>query len=56
MGLTTLPTSCADCLEIWDPQPLGILRACRGLNRIALPFPYSFLLEAESTSAAGRNM
>jgi hypothetical protein len=33
-GLTTLPTSCADCLEIWEPQPPGTLRACHG---IALP-------------------
>jgi len=23
VGLTTLPPSCADCLEIWEPQPLG---------------------------------
>jgi hypothetical protein len=25
IGLTTLPPSCADCLEIWEPQPSGIL-------------------------------
>jgi len=31
VGLTTLPPSCADFLEIWDPQPPGILRACPGL-------------------------
>ena len=31
VGLTTLPRSCADCLEIWEPQPLGTLRACPGL-------------------------
>jgi hypothetical protein len=30
-GLTTLPPSCADCLEIWEPQPTGTLRACLGL-------------------------
>ena len=29
--LSTLPTSCADCLEIWEPQPAGTLRACPGL-------------------------
>jgi hypothetical protein len=29
--LTTLLPSCADCLEIWDLQPPGILRACPGL-------------------------
>ena len=37
VGLTTLPTSCADCLEIWEPQPSGTLRACPG---IALPLLY----------------
>ena len=26
--LTTLPPLCADCLEIWVPQPPGTLRAC----------------------------
>jgi hypothetical protein len=31
VGLTTLPASCADCLEIWEPQPPGTLRACPGL-------------------------
>ena len=31
VGLTTLPPSGADCLEIWDPQPSGTLRACPGL-------------------------
>ena len=29
--LTTLPPSCADYLEIWEPQPPGTLRACPGL-------------------------
>jgi len=31
VGLTTLPPSCADCLEIWEPQSPGTLRACPGL-------------------------
>ena len=31
VGLTTLLHSCADCLEIWEPQPRGTLRACPGL-------------------------
>jgi len=31
VGLITLPHSCADCLEIWEPQPPGSLRACPGL-------------------------
>jgi len=29
--LTTLPPSCANCLEIWELQPPGTLRACPGL-------------------------
>jgi len=36
VGLTTLPPSCAECLEIWEPQPPGTLRAC---NWIALVQP-----------------
>jgi len=31
VGLTTLPPSCADYLEIWEPQPPGSLRVCPGL-------------------------
>ena len=31
VGLTDLPPSCADCLEIWEPQIPGTLRACPGL-------------------------
>jgi hypothetical protein len=31
LGLTILPSSCFDCLEIWEPQPPGTLRACPGL-------------------------
>jgi len=27
----TLPPSCVDCLEIWEPQTPGILMACPGL-------------------------
>jgi hypothetical protein len=30
VGLT-LPPSHADCLEIWEPQPPGTLRACSGM-------------------------
>ena len=30
VGLTTLPPSYADCLEIWEPQPSETLRACLG--------------------------
>jgi len=31
VGLTTLPPSCVNCLEILDSQPPGTLRACPGL-------------------------
>jgi len=31
VGLTTLLPSCADCLEIWEPQPPGTLRVCLDL-------------------------
>jgi len=31
VGLTTLPPSGADSLEIWEPQLPGTLRACSGL-------------------------
>ena len=31
VGLRTLPLSCADCLEIWEPQSPGTLRACPGM-------------------------
>jgi hypothetical protein len=30
-GLTTLPPSCVDCLELWEPQPPGTVWACPGL-------------------------
>ena len=32
VGSTTLPASCADCLEIWEPQPPGTL-----VNRTTIP-------------------
>jgi hypothetical protein len=31
VGLTTLPPSRADCLEIWEPQTPETLRACTGI-------------------------
>jgi hypothetical protein len=31
VGLTTLPPSCVECLEIWEPHTPGTLRACPGL-------------------------
>jgi hypothetical protein len=35
--LTTLPPSCAECLEIGEPRTLGTVRACPG---IALPLDF----------------
>ena len=32
VGLTTLPPSCAECLEIWEPHPPETLGACPGLQ------------------------
>jgi len=38
IGLTTSPSSCTNCLEIFEPQHPGNLRACPGLlTGIALP-------------------
>jgi len=38
VGLTTLPPSCADCLEMWESQPTGTLKACPGLYRNCFTF------------------
>ena len=38
LRLETLPLSCADCLEIWKPQPSKTLRACSGLYRDSFYF------------------
>jgi hypothetical protein len=35
-GLTTLPPSSADCLEIWEPHPPGTLSACPDMYRDSL--------------------
>jgi hypothetical protein len=41
IGLTTLPPSCADCLEIWESQPPGTVRPCPGLKWDSFTFlPY----------------
>jgi len=38
MGLTMFPPSCANCLEIWEPEPPGMLRTCPGLYRDCFTF------------------
>ena len=40
VGLTTLPPSCADCLEMWEPQPSGTLWAYPGLQWDCFTFLY----------------
>ena len=35
---STLPPSCADCLEIWDPQPPGTLWHVPAYTGIAKPY------------------
>jgi len=37
-GLTTSPPSCADCPEIWEPQPPGTL----GLSRPVMGLLYHY--------------
>jgi hypothetical protein len=45
IGLTTLPPSRADCLEIWEPEPPGNLRACPDLYWDCYTFLYCVKLE-----------
>jgi hypothetical protein len=40
LGLTTLPPSCADYLEVWEPEPPWTLGACPGLYRDSFTLPY----------------
>jgi len=42
IGLTTLPPSCANHLEIWKPQPPGTLSAVQACTGIPLPSPFAF--------------
>ena len=51
VGLTTLPPSCADCLEIYEPQPPGNLRACPGLYRDSLTLAFTRSKKAFPSSA-----
>ena len=38
IGLTALPPSCADCLEIWEPQLPGTFRAGRDPQKVCVAF------------------
>jgi hypothetical protein len=48
-GLKTLPSSYTDCLETWEPQTSGTLRACQGC-RIALPFYFFNITKSANLS------
>ena len=41
VGLTTLPPSCADCLEIWEPQ---------GLSRPVMGLLYLYIMTSASAN------
>ena len=43
VGLTTIPLSCADCLDIWEPQPPGTLRDCYTFTSIIPPILHNHL-------------
>jgi hypothetical protein len=42
-----LTTLCADCLEIWDPQPPGNLRACFAFTFTTVHSCYYHLINKE---------
>ena len=47
VGLTNLPPSCADCPEIWEPQPPGIsgpVQACNWITLLYFTLLYFTLL------------
>jgi hypothetical protein len=50
LGLTTLTPSRADCLEIWEPQPPGTIRACSGLYWNSFTFTFTDRKNALSPS------
>jgi hypothetical protein len=51
--LTTSPSSCAECHEIWEPKPLGTLWATQGQLRDSFTFIY-FLSGTTAPSGQGR--
>jgi len=53
LGLSTLPLSCADCHDIWEPQTLETLRACRDLCRDCFIFYKIFNWLQDSWVSAG---
>jgi hypothetical protein len=52
VGLTTLPLSCSECHEIWEPQRPGTLRACPDMHRNCCTFTFTihkFVIIADGT-------
>jgi hypothetical protein len=49
--LTTLPPSRAYCLDIWEPQPAGTLRACPGLYWDCFTFTVYYFNKAQRYAA-----
>jgi hypothetical protein len=47
VGLTNLSPSCAECLEIWKPQPPGTLRTSPGLYRDCFTFTLVLLISVK---------
>jgi len=45
---TTLPPSCADCLEVWESETPGSLRACPGLYWDCFAFHYTHLITLQN--------
>jgi hypothetical protein len=58
VGLTTLPPSPADCLEIWEPQLPGTLGACPEFIAVVVPLLffllYKFLIPKRNQQAGER--
>ena len=44
VGLTTLPPSCANCLEIWETQSPGTLTAYPVLYRDCFTLTFAFMM------------
>ena len=51
VGLT-LPPSCAENLEIWQPQPPGIVRVCPDPQLYCFILPYTGNVKSEKADAA----
>ena len=56
VGLTTLPPSCADCHEIWEPQSPGNQRVCPTLNKDCITLCVFFTANITILSAYLVNM